>query len=49
MRSPEQTTRIPLDRVRVNGGTQTRAGLTESVVADYAEAMESGRPHTDAR
>jgi hypothetical protein len=30
---------VPLDSVRINGGTQSRAELSQSTIADYAEAI----------
>src|SRR5574337_197364 len=33
---------IDISRIRIDGGTQSRANLNESVVAEYAEAMTEG-------
>jgi hypothetical protein len=35
-------TLIPLSSLRTDGGTQGRAGLTRSIVDEYAEAMQQG-------
>src|SRR3954452_4224513 len=32
---------VPLDMIRLDGGTQPRAAIDESLVAEYAEAMEN--------
>lgn len=32
---------IPMDAVRINGGTQSRAALNETTIAEYAEAIRS--------
>lgn len=34
--------KLDLDNIRIDGGTQSRVELNESVVADYAEILESG-------
>lgn len=34
--------KISLANIRVNGGTQSRAGINDDVVSDYAEAMQEG-------
>lgn len=36
----EQVEHVPLDSIRVDGGTQMRAGLNQETVAEYAAAME---------
>lgn len=33
---------IDISRIRINGGTQSRAAINKDVVAEYAEAMEGG-------
>lgn len=33
---------ISIDRIRIDGGTQARAGINEETVAEYAEAIEAG-------
>ncbi len=33
---------LKLDKIRIDGDTQPRAGISTSLVADYAEAMEAG-------
>lgn len=34
--------RIPVDRIRLDGGTQSRAAVDDRSVAQYAEAMQAG-------
>lgn len=34
--------KLPLDRIRADGGTQTRASMSDEAVADYAEKMLGG-------
>ena len=34
--------KIDISRIRINGGTQSRAAINKDVVAEYAEAMEGG-------
>lgn len=34
--------KISIANIRVNGGTQSRAGINRDVVSDYAEAMQDG-------
>ena len=36
------TKRVSVDGIRIDGGTQPRAELKESAIADYAEAMKAG-------
>lgn len=38
----ERLETLPLKSIRLDGGTQTRASLTPSVVSEYAEAMLAG-------
>lgn len=33
---------LPLDRIRLDGGTQSRAAIHEPTVSEYAEALEGG-------
>lgn len=33
---------VPLDAVRINGGTQSRAALSQSTIAEYAETIRLG-------
>ncbi len=33
---------LPLSAIKIDGGTQTRAGLNEEDIADYAEKMRAG-------
>jgi hypothetical protein len=33
---------VPLDRIRLDGGTQTRAGLDQDTVKEYADAYQAG-------
>lgn len=39
---PETPTTLPLDKIRIDGGTQMRADLNEDVVADYAQIVRDG-------
>lgn len=36
------TTRLQISRIRLDGGTQPRAAMNESAIADYAEVMTEG-------
>jgi ParB-like chromosome segregation protein Spo0J len=40
--SGREFSRLPLLRISIDGGTQTRAGLDADVIADYAEAIKDG-------
>lgn len=39
---PETPTTLPLDKIRIDGGTQMRADLNEDVVSDYAQIVRDG-------
>jgi len=36
--------KLPLKKIRLDGGTQTRARIHEGIIEDYAEDMKSGAP-----
>jgi len=36
--------RLPLKKIRLDGGTQTRARIREDIIEEYAEDMKSGAP-----
>ncbi|NLF33236.1 MAG: ParB N-terminal domain-containing protein [Planctomycetes bacterium] len=36
--------KLPLEKIRLDGGTQTRARIQEDVIEEYAEDMASGSP-----
>jgi len=39
---PAQLLHLPLERIRLDGGTQSRATLDDRVVAEYVEHMDAG-------
>ncbi|MGC9455250.1 MAG: ParB N-terminal domain-containing protein [Phycisphaerae bacterium] len=36
--------KLPLEKIRLDGGTQTRARIQENIIEEYAEDMASGAP-----
>jgi hypothetical protein len=38
----KQTDKLPVERIRLDGGTQSRAQINMAVVAEYAEEMQTG-------
>jgi hypothetical protein len=39
---PQRITRLRLEQIRTDAGTQSRAAINDEVVADYAEGMIAG-------
>jgi hypothetical protein len=42
LKTKPQTTQLPIEDIRIDGGTQPRAELDNSVVAEYADAILAG-------